>query len=215
LVAASGQPVSYRLRAAVARAADLAVGLVLLVLAAPVIALCALWIRANDGGPTFFGHERVGRHGRPFRCWKLRTMCTDAERRLQLDADLHRRYIENGYKLPTGADPRVIPGGAWLRRFYLDELPQLWNLVKGDMALVGPRPIVPQELDLFGENVPALLGRRPGIFGEWTSRGPRRPPYPERVMVEMEYVNDPSVRRGLRIIGRSLTVIWLGQGEGG
>ena len=123
-------------------------------------------------------------------------------------------YIESAldFKPPPARPSNELRA---LRRFYLDELPQLWNLVRGDLSLVGPRPIVPEELALFGDYVPALLSRRPGIFGEWTSRGPERPPYPERVAVEMEYVNDPSVRRGLRIIGRSLAVIWLGQGEGG
>ena len=87
LVAVAPQAVPSPLRAASARAADVALGLVLLALLAPVIALCAAWIRVTDGGPAFFGHERVGRHGRVFRCWKLRTMRTDAENRLRLDAD--------------------------------------------------------------------------------------------------------------------------------
>src|SRR5690606_14202160 len=134
--------------------------------------------------------------------------------RLKSDPERYRRYVENGFKLPTSEDPRVLSGARWMRQFYLDELPQLWNLVRGDMALSGPRPIVLKELALFGEHVPALLGRGPGFFGEWTSRGRQRPPYPARLDIEMQYVNDPTVLRGLRILGRTMPVIWLGRGEG-
>jgi exopolysaccharide production protein ExoY len=155
----------------------------------------------------------VGRGGRLFRCWKLRTMHADAEARLRADAELRRRYVANGFKLPLAEDPRVLPGGRLLRSAYLDELPQLWNVLRGDMALIGPRPLVPEEIDLFGSDVPELLAHRPGLFGEWTSRGRRRPPYPERVRIEMLWVRDPSMARGARILARSVLAVLSGQGE--
>jgi exopolysaccharide production protein ExoY len=198
-----------------ARVVDVLGATALMLVSAPVLALCVGAILATSGRPVFFGHVRVGRGGRRFLCWKLRTMRSDAEERLAEDEDLHRDYLAFGFKLPTASDPRVTPVGRWLRRLHLDELPQLWNVIRGDMSIVGPRPVVPNELELFGEHALALLGRRPGVFGEWTSRGRRRPPYPERVDVEMEYVNDPSLRRSVRILVRSVGVVLIGQGEEG
>jgi exopolysaccharide production protein ExoY len=207
------QPLSPA-RAAFARVFDITGSLVLLALASPLILLGAAMVRGSGGRPVFFGHVRVGRGGRLFRCWKLRTMHADAEARLRADAELRRRYVANGFKLPAAEDPRLLAGGRWLRRFYLDELPQLWNVLRGDMALIGPRPLVLEEIDLFGADAPELLAHRPGLFGEWTSRGRRRPPYPERVRVEMLWVHDPSLARGARIIARSVGAVLVGQGDG-
>lgn len=204
-----------RVRAGLARTLDLIGASILLLLSFPLLLLGVALVLASSGRPVFFGHVRVGRGGRRFRCWKLRTMRSDAEERLADDEDLHRTYVEHGFKLPIDKDPRVFPLGGWLRRLHIDELPQLWNVIRGEMALVGPRPIVPNELAMFGEHALALLGRRPGVFGEWTSRGRRRPPYPERVRVEMEYVNDPSVTRSVRILVRTVGVLLVGQGDGG
>ena len=203
------------IRGSSARIADFGGACLLLALASPLLVVGAAMVLLTSGKPVFFAHVRVGRRGRPFRCWKLRTMRSDAEEFLLSDPELSRRYVENGFKLPIAQDPRVLPGGAWMRRLYLDELPQLWNVIRGDMSLVGPRPVVARELDLFGDNVTALLERRPGVFGEWTSRGRRRPPYPERVRVEMEYVNDPSLRRTVRILVRSVGAVLKGQGAEG
>jgi exopolysaccharide production protein ExoY len=217
LALATDEPKSARsrVRAAVDRAADVVGAFVLLMLASPCVALGAAIVLANGGRPIFFGHVRVGRGGRLFRCWKLRTMHTDAEARLHADDALHRRYLANGFKLPNAEDPRVIRGGRWLRSRYFDEIPQLWNVLKGDMSLVGWRPVVPAQMELFGEHASTLLKRRPGLFGEWTSRGRARPPYPERVSLEVEYVNDPSLLRTLRILLRSVRAVLSGQGAGG
>lgn len=202
-------------RAVVGRAVEVLAALVMLLIASPLLVVGMVIVGVSDGFPIFFGHQRVGKGGAHFRCWKLRTMRTDAEERLWADPDLHRRYIENGFKLPNSQDPRIIPGGAWLRRMYLDELPQLWNVIVGDMSLVGPRPIVEKEIEMFGPTASRLFARRPGVFGEWTSLGPNRPPYPQRVQVEMEYMDDPSLLRTLRILARSVATVIRGQGEEG
>ena len=203
------------IRGSAVRVADLVGACLLLALASPLLAAGAALVFVTSGRPVLFAHVRVGRWGRPFRCWKLRTMRSDAEKLLVVDAELRRRYVVNGFKLPSDQDPWVLRGGAWLRRLYVDELPQLWNVIRGDMSLVGPRPVVARELALFGDDITALLERRPGVFGEWTSRGRRRPPYPERVHVEMEYVNDPSLRRSVRILVRSVGAVVRGQGAEG
>ena len=211
--AADAPSLPARVRAAGARGADLAGALLLLLAAWPLVVGGMAVVFAAGGRPLFFGHVRVRRGGKLFRCWKLRTMRSDAEERLSVDPDLRQRYVRNGFKLRSAEDPRLIPSGRWLRRFYVDEVPQLWNVLRGDMSLVGPRPVVPSELELFGVHAARMLRHRPGLFGEWTSRGRRRPPYPERVRVEMEYVNDPSLNRSLRILARSFATVLRGQDE--
>lgn len=183
----------------------------LLGIAAPLIAGGALAVLLTSGRPVFFGHWRLGRDGRPFRCWKLRTMEPGAEERLEREPALKHAYVNNGYKLPTATDPRVTPVGRWLRRTYLDELPQLVNVLAGSMSLIGPRPIVPDELEWYGGESTELLRVRPGIFGEWVSRGPRRPPYPERAVLELDYVRHRTLRRDLAILARSVPAVLLGQ----
>jgi len=184
----------------------------LLILSPLLLAGMAIVLVAG-GRPLFFGHERVGLHGRRFRCWKLRTMTEDAERRLDEDAGLRERHETNGFKLPNGSDPRITWWGRWLRKTYLDEIPQLWNVVWGDMALVGPRPIVADELHLFGDGAGELLGVKPGIFGAWNSRGRGRPPYPERAALELDYVRHRSTLRDVRILLRSVVAVLQGQGD--
>jgi exopolysaccharide production protein ExoY len=166
------------------------------------------------GRPVLFGHRRLGQGGRVFRCWKLRTMRVDAEKVLRLRPELKRLHRQNGFKLPASRDPRIVPGGRWLRKTHLDELPQLFNVLLGDMSLVGPRPIVPEELELFGRDAKTLLSVRPGIFGAWTSLGRRRPPYPERARVEVEWVRRRSARGDALILLRSVGVVLRGQREG-
>lgn len=195
------------------RGLDIVAAALLLVIAAPLLLAGAIAVLVTSGRPVLFGHRRLGRNGVPFRCWKLRTMQVDAEVVLVAVPQLHAQYVANGYKLPVAADPRVTPLGAFLRRTYLDELPQLVNVLNGTMSLVGPRPVVEEELRNYGEHGAELLRVRPGIVGEWTSRGRARPPYPERARVELAYIHDASLRNDLRILVRALPVILLGQTE--
>lgn len=196
------------------RTGDVAGAVLLLGLALPVLAVSALAVLLTSGRPVFFGHERVGRHGRPFRCWKLRTMVVGAEDRLRKDPRLRRRYVQNGFKIPEEEDPRVTPVGRWLRRRHLDELPQLVNVLNGTMSLVGPRPLVREELSRYGRDAQELLSVKPGIVGEWASRGRARPTYPERAELELRYVRKRSPGRDLRILARSVGAVLRGQAEG-
>lgn len=195
------------------RAFDIAGALILLALAAPLLILGSIAVALGSGRPLFFGHERLGRGGRAFRCWKLRTMHADAERTLEEVPALKRRYIANGYKLPLTTDPRVTAVGRVLRRTYVDELPQLYNVLLGDMSLIGPRPIVASELKEYEPHGFELLRARPGIIGAWTSCGRRRPPYPERALLELEYVRNRSFHRDVKILLRTLPVVLRGQPE--
>ena len=195
------------------RAADIVGAAVLLVLLSPALLLGAAAVLIGSGRPAFFGHARLGRRGRVFRCWKLRTMCVEAEHDLQRRPTLHRAYVENGFKLPNAADPRITTVGQLLRRTYIDEIPQLLNVLEGSMSLVGPRPIVPDELTHYGRHADELLAIKPGIVGAWTSRGRRRPDYPERARIELEYVRHRTPGRDLAILARTVPVVLRGQGD--
>lgn len=195
------------------RVVDIVGAAFLLVLAAPLLLAGVVVVAATSGRPIFFGHVRLGKGGRPFRCWKLRTMAVDAEAELDRSPDLLANHRANGFKLPNGSDPRVTRWGRPLRRTYVDEIPQLFNVLAGSMSLVGPRPIVPAELDLFGPERGDLLSVKPGVFGAWNSLGRERPAYPERAELELSYVRERRVSDDLRILVRSVVAVLQGQGD--
>ena len=195
------------------RTFDLVGASILLVLSLPLLLLAAVGVKLSFSGPVFFGHERVGKGNKPFRCLKLRTMVVDAEKWLESDPELKNRHRGNGYKLPRTEDPRVTSLGHFLRFTHLDELPQLINVLKGEMSLVGPRPLVEEELKWYGEKRDELLSVRPGIFGAWTCQGKHRVDYPARAEVELEYVRDHSLAMDAAILLKNLPVVLTGQIE--
>jgi lipopolysaccharide/colanic/teichoic acid biosynthesis glycosyltransferase len=196
------------------RAADVVGSVILLVLSTPFLLIAVIAVLVGSGRPVFFRQKRLGRDGQVFRCWKLRTMNIGAEHELEREPLLKLEYVANGFKLPNGKDPRITREGRWLRRTYLDEVPQLFNVLDGSMSLIGPRPIVPEELVHYGGEGDELLRTKPGIVGAWTSHGRRRPDYPERARVELEYVRNRSTRRDLAIMLRSIPVVLRGQDDG-
>lgn len=204
---------NHVLASAARRLFDICGAIILLALLAPALLVGAAMVFVASGRPVLFGQVRVGRNGRRFRCLKLRTMRIDAEQHLEREPDLHHRYLNGGYKLPNGSDPRVTRPGRWLRRTYIDEIPQLFNVIGGSMSLVGPRPVVPSELREYGCEADELLGVRPGIIGEWTSRGRARPEYPERARLELDYVRNRTPVRDLAILVRTVPVVLRGQGQ--
>ena len=193
------------------RMLDILGAVLLLVASLPALAGGMAVLAVGGGRPVFFGHHRLGQGGRRFRCWKLRTMSVDAEEVLDRDQALRESHRANGFKLPTSTDPRVARWGRILRRSYVDEIPQLFNVLSGDMSLVGPRPIVPEELTQFGRDADTLLRVKPGVFGAWNSRGRDRPPYPRRAELELEYVRNRAWSRDLVILARSVRAVLQGQ----
>lgn len=193
------------------RAVDLVIATGLLVVTSPLLLLGAIAVLVGSGTPILFRQDRLGLHGRRFRCLKLRTMVVDAEERLARDPTLYARYRANGYKLSLESDPRVTVVGAWLRRTYLDELPQLFNVLRGHMALIGPRPIVPAELAEYDGSARRLLALKPGLFGPWVARGATRPPYPERIRVELEYFTNRTLFSDIALLLRCLPVVFRGE----
>ena len=184
-----------------------------LVLVAPLLLLLAIAIRIDSPGQVLFSQPRVGRGGKLFACYKLRTMCKDAEARLHADPLLRAAYLANHFKLPSASDARVTRLGRFLRVSSLDELPQLWNVIRGDMSLVGPRPIVAQELFQYGAADRAvLLSMRPGITGAWAVAGRSRIVYPRRAAIEVAYVRAWSLRRDAMILLKTVSAVMQRRG---
>ncbi|EPX78069.1 sugar transferase [Salipiger mucosus] len=182
------------------RLLDLALAIALVPVLLPVIAV--LWaMTTRDGGPGFFGHRRIGRNGEVFRCWKIRTMVVDAEARLAEhlanDPEAAAEW-ERDHKLRD--DPRITRLGAFLRSTSLDELPQIWNVLKGDMSFVGPRPVVRDEMRKYGAARTAYLAMKPGITGLWQVSGRNDVSYEERVAMDVDYVSRVSLMTDIRLI---------------
>ena len=197
----------------VKRAFDILGATVLLAASSPLLLLSALAVKLTSRGPVLFGHRRCGKGGRSFICLKFRTMVADAEAWLDRDPELREEYRRNGFKLPRNRDPRVTQVGHVLRFTHLDELPQLLNVLRGQMSLVGPRPVVQDELEWYDGRRNQLLSVKPGIFGPWTAQGRRRPDYPERVDVELSYTRKMSFLKDIEILVRNVPVVFTGQVE--
>lgn len=161
-----------------------------------------------DGGPGFFAHVRIGRTGRAFKCWKLRTMHPLAEDRLEemlrTDPAAAKEWADH-QKLSR--DPRITPLGVFLRRFSIDELPQIWNVLRGEMSVVGPRPITAAELQRYGSNTWAYLSLLPGLTGAWQVAGRNTMRYEDRVALDVEYRRKISFFRDLGIILRTFRAV--------
>jgi exopolysaccharide production protein ExoY len=183
-----------------------------LVLVSPLMALIVVAVKVDSPGPVFFRQERIGFGGRRFRMWKFRTMRVDAERVLRSNPALFQRYVSGNYKLPLYEDPRVSPLGHFLRRTSLDELPQLFNVLSGEMSLVGPRPVVPPEIAEYGDKAPIVLSAKPGMTGYWQVSGRSRVGYPERVDLDLYYVANWSLGLDLFILMRTMPAILLQRG---
>lgn len=186
---------------------DLITSTILLLLLSPLMLLLALCIR-SDGGPALFRHERVGRNGRTFHCYKFRTMTVDAERRLiellTNDPSLRAEW-DRDHKLKN--DPRISRIGRFLRRSSLDELPQLINVLKGEMSLVGPRPVVKSELAKYGEDAHYYLMVPPGITGLWQVSGRNNLDYGQRVYLDTWYVKNWSLWHDIAILFKTIRVV--------
>jgi lipopolysaccharide/colanic/teichoic acid biosynthesis glycosyltransferase len=187
------------------RVFDVVVGSFALVVASPFLAACALAVRLTSRGPVIFHQTRIGVRGRPFQCLKFRTMCVDAEERLNailLQDEAARSSFEALFKLER--DPRITRVGRFLRASSLDELPQLINVLRGEMSLVGPRPVVPQELSRYGAFAQVILQVRPGMTGAWQVERDGETTYAERIKLDLEYVMNRTVRSDAAILSKTV-----------
>jgi exopolysaccharide biosynthesis polyprenyl glycosylphosphotransferase len=196
-------------RLVIKSAFDKATALTALLLAAPLLGLLAVAIRLDDGGPVLFRQSRVGQNGRQFSVYKLRTMVLDAELRKAGLADFNQ---QQGPLFKMRKDPRITRVGRWMRRWSLDELPQLVNVVAGDMSLVGPRPALPEEAALYGDYVSRRLAVKPGMTGLWQVSGRADLSWDESVRLDLRYVENWSLMLDLQILWKTWAAVVRGWG---
>ncbi|MDQ0391450.1 sugar transferase [Labrys monachus] len=196
------------------RCFDILFALFVLALSAPVILVLAALVKLSDGGPVCFRHKRIGYSGEAFSCLKFRTMAVDADRilreHLEKNPEAMREWIETR-KLKK--DPRITPLGRVLRMSSLDELPQLLNILRGEMSIVGPRPVVSDEMGHYGADAAAYLRARPGLTGAWQVSGRSDVSYPFRVALDRNYVEQWSMLNDLVIIAKTIPAVFLAKGS--
>jgi exopolysaccharide production protein ExoY len=185
-----------------------------IILLSPLLLMLAGLVKFSDGGPVFYGHRRIGRNGSPFRCLKFRTMVENGEAVL---ADFLARNPKSREEwLATRKlqnDPRVTRVGIVLRKLSLDELPQLFNILLGHMSFVGPRPVVEDELELYGQAADHYLRTRPGLTGLWQVSGRNDVSYGVRVAFDRHYVENWSFRADLKIILMTIPAVFSSRGS--
>ncbi len=198
--------------AAAKRLLDIVGALTLALLLSPLLVVVGLAL-ARDGGPILYSHSRTGKLGKSFGCLKFRTMVPNAEQVLRdllhSDPALRREWLQD-HKLRN--DPRVTTVGRFLRRTSLDELPQLWNVLKGDMSLVGPRPVVREEWARYGRRLDTYLSAKPGITGLWQVTGRSDSSYRRRVALDSYYVRRRTLLMDVGILVRTVAVVLRGRG---
>src|SRR5258707_2509744 len=188
---------------------DKTAALAALIVTSPLLAVLALAIRLDDGGPALFRQTRVGKDSRTFTVYKFRTMVIDAEQR---KADLRRQAGQHRVLFKLRNDPRITRTGTWLRRWSLDELPQLINVLNGDMSLVGPRPALPDEAAMYGDHVRRRLVVKPGITGLWQVSGRSDLTWDDSVRLDLRYVENWSLMLDLQILWKTLSAVVRGSG---
>jgi len=190
------------------RVFDLIGALLGILLTLPIfIIISLLYLIGENRGPVFFGQTRIGKNGKVFKVYKFRSMIVDAEKVLKKDKKLYEKYLLNNYKLEPKEDPRITKIGRFLRETSLDELPQLINVLKGEMSLVGPRPVIEEELKEYNARLEEFLSVKPGVTGYWQICGRSEVGYPERADLEFYYVDNQGIKLDIKIIVNTVLLV--------
>jgi exopolysaccharide biosynthesis polyprenyl glycosylphosphotransferase len=192
------------------RGFDIVVSLFVLMMLAPLFAVVALLIKLEDRGPVIFAQRRVGKFGREFKMYKFRSMCPNAEQKLK--ELLAKNQHQQGITFKMKEDPRITRVGRILRKYSIDEFPQFWNVLKGDMSLVGPRPPVPREVALYTRKDRQRLAVTPGLTCFWQIGGRADIDFPEQVQLDVRYIESQSFWLDLWILLKTIPAVVLGKG---
>lgn len=196
--------------AACKRAMDVVISLAAIVLLSPVIVASAIAIKIHDRGPVLFSQSRVGKGGRTFRCFKFRSMIMNAQALQSSLMEQSEHADPRTFKMAN--DPRITPPGRILRRLSIDELPQILNVLFGDMSIVGPRPPLPHEVALYSATDRQRLTVQPGLTCTWQVSGRSKLPFPAQVKLDLQYIRTRSLRQDVSIILRTIPAVLSGNG---
>ncbi|WP_286906553.1 sugar transferase [Clostridium sp. UBA1652] len=184
---------------------DIVSSTLLLIILSPLFLILIVLVKLDSKGPVFFGHKRIGYKGETISVYKFRSMVQNAEEVLRNFTPEQKAEFEKNFKLDD--DPRVTKIGAFLRKTSLDELPQLINIIKGDMSVVGPRPIVQKEVAKYGKYADKLFSVKPGLTGFWQANGRSDTTYDERVQMDMYYIDNRSTLLDIRILFKTVIAV--------
>lgn len=193
---------TYRMYDFVKRLADFIIAGVAIIILLPAFFIIGLLIKIDSRGPAVFSHERIGKYGKKIKVYKFRSMVINAEEVLKNFSPEQKKEFEKNFKLEN--DPRITRMGNFLRKTSLDELPQLFNIFRGDMSIVGPRPIITKEIDKYGEYAEKLFSVKPGLTGYWQANGRSDTSYAERVQMDMFYIDNRSLGLDIKIIFKTM-----------
>lgn len=184
------------------RILDIILATVGLIILLPFFLLIGILIKLDSKGPIFFTHNRIGKNGKTFKMYKFRTMYQNAQEMIKDFTEEQMKEWKENYKLKN--DPRITKIGNILRKTSLDELPQIWNIIKGDLSIIGPRPIIDEELEKYGNNKEKFLSITPGLTGYWQANGRSDTTYEERMEMELYYVDHISWKLDVKIFFKTI-----------
>ena len=189
---------------------DIIIGTIGLIICIPIFIIIGIAIKIDSKGPVFFKHKRIGKHGKKLEIYKFRTMIENAEEAMKNFTEEQKKEFAENFKLEN--DPRVTRVGKILRKTSLDELPQIINILKGEMSIIGPRPVVKSELEKYGSNQDKFLSVAPGLTGNWAANGRSDVSYEERMALELYYVNNRSLILDMKIFFKTIGSVLKGRG---
>lgn len=187
------------------RVIDIILSFMGLIILSPIFLIIAIAIKIDSKGPVFFAHNRLGKNGKNINIYKFRTMCDHAEDMIKDFNDEQKREFKENYKLSN--DPRITKVGAVLRKTSLDELPQMLNILKGDLSIIGPRPIIEEEIEKYGPNKAKFLSVKPGLTGYWQANGRSNTSYEDRIKMELYYVDNMSLWLDIKLFFKTILVV--------
>lgn len=197
--------ISKKVYIKIKRVIDVILASVALILLSPLFAIIAIAIKIDSKGPVFFAHKRIGKNGKIIKLYKFRSMVINAEELIKSFTPEQMREYKENYKLTN--DPRITKVGKFLRKTSLDELPQLINIINGDLSIIGPRPVVADELEKYGVNKDKFLSVTPGLTGYWAANGRSCTTYEQRMQMELYYIDNLSLKMDVKVFFKTIEAV--------
>ena len=202
--------ISKKVYIKIKRVIDVILASVALILLSPLFAIIAIAIKIDSKGPVFFAHKRIGKNGKIIKLYKFRSMVINAEELIKSFTPEQMREYKEKYKLTN--DPRITKVGKFLRKTSLDELPQLINIINGDLSIIGPRPVVADELEKYGVNKDKFLSVTPGLTGYWAANGRSNTTYEQRMEMELYYIDNLSLKMDIKVFFKTILSVLKKEG---